>query len=138
MSANLRDRIDGLWSDRHESATVVDQALVDAISMLDDGSARVAEIVDGQVVVHEWLRRAILLYLVCAPTVATQHGAFEIADKVPLKTGLADAGARALPGSIVRWGAHIERGAILMPSFVNIGARVGSGTMIDTWPSAPP
>jgi 2,3,4,5-tetrahydropyridine-2,6-dicarboxylate N-succinyltransferase len=133
MTVELRERVDALWTQRHEAVGGVDPAIVEAISTLDNGSARVAEIVDGEVVVHEWLRRAILLYIRAAPNVASEHGPFEIVDKVPLKTGLASAGVRALPGSIVRWGAHVERGAILMASFVNIGARVGSGTMIDTW-----
>jgi 2,3,4,5-tetrahydropyridine-2-carboxylate N-succinyltransferase len=60
-------------------------------------------------------------------------GPFEIADRVPLKTGLAAGGVRALPGSIVRCGAFVDRKTVPMPSFVNIGARVGSATMIDTW-----
>jgi 2,3,4,5-tetrahydropyridine-2,6-dicarboxylate N-succinyltransferase len=85
------------------------------------------------VMVHEWLKRAILLFFATTPNVANEVGPFEIVDKVPLKSGLEAAGVRALPGSIVRWGSFIEPRTILMPSFVNIGARVGSGTMVDTW-----
>ena len=74
-----------------------------AIDLLDSGQARVAEIVDGEVVVHEWLKRAILLYFQIQPNAATEVGPFEIVDKVPLKTGLQQAQVRALPGSVARW-----------------------------------
>ena len=60
-------------------------------------------------------------------------GPFEYADKVPLKRDYAAAGVRVVPGASARWGSYLEAGVILMPSYVNIGARVGSGTMVDTW-----
>ncbi len=128
--------IDELWS-RRETLDVADPAvsgpILQAVGLLDSGAARVAEIIDDAVVVHEWLKRAILLFFATTPNVANEVGPFEIVDKVPLKTGLEAAGVRALPGSIIRWGSFIEPRTILMPSFVNIGARVGSGTMVDTW-----
>jgi len=109
------------------------EVLTEAIGLLDSGRVRVAEIVDDEVVVHEWLKQAILLYLAWSPMSSTAVGPFEIADRVPLKSGLATAGVRVVPGAIVRWGAFIDRNTVVMPSFVNIGARVGSGTMVDTW-----
>ena len=62
-----------------------------------------------------------------------EHGPFEYADKLPLKHGFAEAGVRALPGASARWGSFLGRGVVLMPSYVNIGAWVGAGTMVDTW-----
>ena len=73
-----------------------------AVELLDSGSARVAEVVDDQVVVHEWLKKAILLYFAITPNSRIEVGPFEIFDKVPLKTGFERAGVRALPGSVAR------------------------------------
>jgi 2,3,4,5-tetrahydropyridine-2,6-dicarboxylate N-succinyltransferase len=60
-------------------------------------------------------------------------GPFEYADKLPLKHGFAEAGVRVVPGASARWGSFLEPGVIMMPSYVNIGARVGANTMVDTW-----
>ena len=136
MDGALEQAINDLWDARESGAelpgstpTVVDEA----IELLDNGGARVAEVVDDEVVVHEWLKRAILLYFATAPNETVEMPPFSYHDKVPLKAGFAQAGVRALPGAIARRGSFIESNVILMPSFVNIGARVGSGTMVDTW-----
>jgi 2,3,4,5-tetrahydropyridine-2-carboxylate N-succinyltransferase len=107
----------------------------EAIELLDTGAERVAEIDPdtSEVVVNEWLREAILLLFRLSEISTTTAGPFEYADKLPLKSGYVEAGVRAVPGAIARWGSHIEPGVILMPSFVNIGAHVGAGTMVDTW-----
>jgi 2,3,4,5-tetrahydropyridine-2-carboxylate N-succinyltransferase len=135
MAHALEPMIKELW--RHRDRAVLDAAqsstLREAIGLLDRGEVRVAELVDGEVVVHEWLKLAILLFFATTPNMREQVGPFEIVDKVPLKTDLEAAGVRALPGAIARWGSFIEAGAVLMPSFVNIGARVGARTMVDTW-----
>jgi 2,3,4,5-tetrahydropyridine-2-carboxylate N-succinyltransferase len=68
-----------------------------------------------------------------APMVEEPAGPLQFYDKVPIKGGLAKAGVRVVPGGVVRYGAFCERGVVVMPSFVNIGARVGAGTMVDTW-----
>jgi len=133
---DLRERITELWDRRTDLDPADADALAvvdEAIDLLDRGEARVAEPVDGDVVVHEWLKQAVLLYLQLAPMAPVHHGPFEYVDRIPLKHGLAAGGVRALPGSIVRRGAFVDRGVVLMPSFVNIGARVGPGTMVDTW-----
>ncbi len=106
-----------------------------AVTLLDTGQARVAEIdpVTDEVVVHEWLKLAILLLFRVEEMVTTEAGPFEFLDKIPLKRDFARAGVRVVPGASARFGSFIEAGAILMPSFVNIGARVGAGTMVDTW-----
>ena len=112
-----------------EARAVVDEA----INLLDRGDARVAELVDGEVVVHQWLKQAILLLFRLGKMETIELGPFEYADKVPLKHDYAAAKVRAVPGSSARWGSYLAPGVILMPSYVNIGARVGADTMVDTW-----
>jgi 2,3,4,5-tetrahydropyridine-2-carboxylate N-succinyltransferase len=134
--ADLQALIEALWE--HRANVVPDdkeaRALVhQAIDLLDTGKARIAEIIDGEVVVHEWLKQAILLLFKLSSIQTQEVGPFEYADKLPLKKGYAAAGVRVVPGASARWGAFLDRDVILMPSYVNIGARVGSGTMVDTW-----
>jgi 2,3,4,5-tetrahydropyridine-2-carboxylate N-succinyltransferase len=107
----------------------------EAIELLDHGEVRVAEIdpVTDQVVVHEWLKEAILLLFRLSALETVEVGPFEFADRLPLKHDYLQLGVRVVPGASARWGAFLERGVILMPSYVNIGARVGAGTMVDTW-----
>src|SRR5437763_1440165 len=83
--------------------------------------------------VNEWLKRAILLLFRVSKMKSSELGPYEYVDKVPLKTGLAEAGVRVVPGASARYGAFLERGVVLMPSYVNIGAYVGHNTMVDTW-----
>ena len=109
------------------------EAVGAALDLLDQGKARVAEKVGDDWIVHEWLKRAILLSFRQRGMETIEVGPFEYHDKVPLKQGYADAGVRVVPPAVVRHGAFVEAGAVLMPSYVNIGARVGSGTMVDTW-----
>jgi 2,3,4,5-tetrahydropyridine-2-carboxylate N-succinyltransferase len=109
------------------------EAVRQALDLLDRGQARVAEKVDGEWVVHQWLKRAILLSFRQRRMETVEVGPYEYHDKVPLKHGYAQAGVRVVPPAVVRHGAFVERGAVLMPSYVNIGARVGAGTMVDTW-----
>jgi 2,3,4,5-tetrahydropyridine-2,6-dicarboxylate N-succinyltransferase len=105
----------------------------EAIDLLDSGEARIAEVVEDDVVVHEWLKRAVLLLFKLSEMQTIELGPFEFADKIPLKSGYASAGVRVVPGASARWGSFLDRGAVLMPSYVNIGARVGAGSMVDTW-----
>jgi 2,3,4,5-tetrahydropyridine-2-carboxylate N-succinyltransferase len=112
-----------------------------ALALLDAGEARVAEKIDGEWVVHQWLKKAVLLSfrLNDNAMIAGSNGNTSWWDKVPSKFSGWDearfraAGFRSVPGSIVRHGSFIAKGAVLMPSFVNIGAYVGEGTMVDTW-----
>ncbi|MBA2279916.1 MAG: 2,3,4,5-tetrahydropyridine-2,6-dicarboxylate N-succinyltransferase [Acidimicrobiia bacterium] len=137
MPADLQTTIDELWERRSElSPDDADARLSvdEAIDLLDRGEARVAEIdATGAVVVHEWLKKAILLLFRLSRMETVEVGPFEYHDKLPLKQGYEAAGVRVVPGASVRRGAFIEPGAVLMPCYVNIGARVGSGTMVDTW-----
>ncbi len=134
----LHVRIGELWEHRDDLASFVseDEAreLVHrAIDLLDQGAARVAEVVDGEVVVHEWCKQAILLLFRVAKMETIELGPFEYADKIPLKRNYQASGVRVVPGASARWGSFLDRGAVMMPSYVNIGARVGANTMVDTW-----
>jgi 2,3,4,5-tetrahydropyridine-2-carboxylate N-succinyltransferase len=104
-----------------------------AIAALDRGEARVAEKVDGEWVVNEWAKEAILLYFRLAEMETFEIGPYEYHDKIPLKHGLAEQGIRVVPPGTVRYGAFCEPGVIVMPGYVNIGAYVGAGSMVDTW-----
>jgi 2,3,4,5-tetrahydropyridine-2-carboxylate N-succinyltransferase len=135
--AALAAQIGELW-ERRAALDPADSdaraAVVEAVTLLDTGAARVAELdADGSPVVHDWLKQAILLLFRLSAMDTVEIGPFEYADKVPLKGGYERLGVRAVPGSIARFGAFLDRGVILMPSFVNIGARVGANTMVDTW-----
>jgi 2,3,4,5-tetrahydropyridine-2-carboxylate N-succinyltransferase len=135
--ADLRATVEELWGRRDEPDVVRDPrsvaAVHEAIDLLDTGAARVAEVVDDEVVVHAWLKQAILLLFRVSGMVTQELGPFEYADRIPLKSGYEAAGVRVAPGASARWGAFLDRGVILMPSYVNIGARVGARSMADTW-----
>jgi 2,3,4,5-tetrahydropyridine-2,6-dicarboxylate N-succinyltransferase len=110
------------------------EAVLSTIADLDRGAVRVATRADdGAWVTHAWIKEAILLYFALRPTTLIESGPFEYFDKIPLKRGLEAAGVRVVPPGTVRYGAFLERGAVVMPGYVNIGAWVGSGTMVDTW-----
>ena len=134
--ADLQSQVEELWEARAEIPASDQDALAtvrEAIDLLDTGQARVAEVIDGEVVVHQWLKQAILLFFKLSAMETIELGPFEFADKVPLKRNYAAAGVRVVPGASARWGSFLERGAVMMPSYVNIGARVGANTMVDTW-----
>jgi 2,3,4,5-tetrahydropyridine-2-carboxylate N-succinyltransferase len=135
---DLKERIEELWDRRGElSASDGDArgAVDEAIDLLDRGEARAAEIdpATGDVIVHAWLKKAVLLLFRLASMQTIELGPFEYVDRIPLKRGFEAAGVRVVPGASARRGSFIERGAVLMPSYVNIGARVGANTMVDTW-----
>jgi 2,3,4,5-tetrahydropyridine-2-carboxylate N-succinyltransferase len=134
--ANLQAQIEELWTRRGELSASDEDArgtVHEAVELLDTGEARVAEVVDGEVVVHQWLKQAILLLFRLSSMETIELGPYEYADKIPLKRGYEAAGVRVVPGGSARWGSYLEKGVILMPSYVNIGARVGAGSMVDTW-----
>jgi 2,3,4,5-tetrahydropyridine-2-carboxylate N-succinyltransferase len=145
MTDALEQTIEALWEDRDSISPTTTGAARDAVNaaldLLDSGTRRVAEKVDGQWNVNQWLKKAVLLSfrLNDMETIPGGPGGAHWWDKVPSKfdgwdaTRFRDAGFRAVPGSIVRRGAHIAKNVVLMPSFVNLGASVGEGTMVDTW-----
>jgi 2,3,4,5-tetrahydropyridine-2-carboxylate N-succinyltransferase len=104
------------------------------ITKLDDGQLRVAEVNDdGDVVVHEWVKQAILLLFRLRGLEKSEAGPFEYLDKLELKSDYERRGVRVVPGAVARRGSYLSPGVILMPSFVNIGAWVGQDSMVDTW-----
>jgi 2,3,4,5-tetrahydropyridine-2-carboxylate N-succinyltransferase len=120
----------------YDDLTLVEEArgqVESAIAALDRGELRVAEPSEAGWVVNEWVKRAILLYFRLAGLETSRAGPLEFHDKIPSKAGLAAAGVRVVPPGTVRYGAFCEPGVVVMPGFVNIGARVGSGTLVDTW-----
>ncbi len=136
--ADLERGIGELWRRREELVAGDAEALAlvnQAVDLLDRGEARVAEVRpgDGEVVVHEWCKQAVLLLFRLSALETIELGPYEYADRIPLKKGYARAGVRVVPGALARWGSFLERGVVLMPSYVNIGARVGANSMVDTW-----
>ena len=147
MTPDLPSTIETAWENRADvnpESHAVRQAVDEALSLLDSGKARVAEPDrGGGWTVNQWLKKAVLLSFRLNDNVVMDGGSAGAPafDKVPSKfTGwdaarFREGGFRVVPGAVVRHGAHIGRNVVLMPSFVNIGAYVGSGTMIDTYAS---
>lgn len=108
-------------------------AIREVIDLLDKGKLRVAEKINGEWIVNEWVKQAILLYFPIQEMKVMEVAPFEYYDKIPLKKNWKEAGVRVVPPATARYGSFIEKGSILMPSYVNIGAYVGSGTLVDTW-----
>lgn len=146
MTTDLQPIIDTAWDDRAslsaDTRGEIRDAVESAIAGLDNGSLRVAERADnGDWIVNQWLKKAVLLSFRLNPNTLITGGPGPGTwwDKVPSKfegwgdADFAAAGFRAVPGSIVRRGSYIAPDAVLMPSFTNIGAYVGEGTMVDTW-----
>ncbi|MGO9834004.1 MAG: 2,3,4,5-tetrahydropyridine-2,6-dicarboxylate N-succinyltransferase [Polyangiaceae bacterium] len=111
-------------------------AVEGTLTALDRGEIRVASPPagdDGEWTTHAWVKQAILLYFGLRKMETSCAGPLEFNDKIPLKTEYEVAGVRVVPPAVARFGSFIEAGAILMPCYVNIGARVGARTMVDTW-----
>ncbi|RDV24396.1 2,3,4,5-tetrahydropyridine-2,6-dicarboxylate N-succinyltransferase [Alteromonas aestuariivivens] len=117
----------------------VKQAVNDVIALLNSGKARVAEKIAGEWVVHQWLKKAVLLYFRLHGNDVIEGAESRFYDKVPLKYAdytaeqFASEGVRVVPPAAVRTGTYIGKNVVLMPSYVNIGAFVDEGTMVDTW-----
>jgi len=114
----------------------VKQAIFDTIEQLDKGEIRVAEPDKSSETgwkVNDWIKKAVIMYFPLRPMEKIEDGAFEYHDKIPLKKGFKEQGVRVVPDAIARYGAFLNKGVIMMPSYVNIGARVGSYSMVDTW-----
>ncbi len=130
----LRELIEQAWEDRslvEQKETSV--AIKTVIDDLDNGKRRIAEPVDGEWVVHEWIKKAVILYFPLMKMQMIEIGPFQFHDKIKLKSGYDQLGVRVVPHAIARYGSFINRNTVLMPSYVNIGAFVDSGTMVDTW-----
>ncbi len=108
-------------------------AVEETIALLDRGQVRSAEKRDGEWIVNDWVKKAILLYFRIRDMQTLEVGPYEYRDKIPLKHDLESAKARVVPPAVARYGSFLSEGVIMMPSYVNIGAWVGPGTMVDTW-----
>ncbi|MCW8308306.1 2,3,4,5-tetrahydropyridine-2,6-dicarboxylate N-succinyltransferase [Acidiphilium sp. PA] len=142
--ASLQSAITMLWQNRDKLVSGQQEgdqaAIAKTLDLLDRGVLRVAERGNDEWIVHQWVKQAILLSFRIMPNVPLPGaGGAPVFDKVAMKFNdwdtnrFAEAGIRAVPGAVVRHSAHISRGAVLMPCFINVGARVGEDTMIDTW-----
>jgi 2,3,4,5-tetrahydropyridine-2-carboxylate N-succinyltransferase len=145
MTQQLQNIIDAAWEDRANISTTssskeVQDAVEQALSQLNNGSLRIATRQGvGQWTVHQWLKKAVLLSFRLKDNAIMRSGDLAFYDKVPTKfSHLSEAelkatGVRVVPPAVARRGSYIAKGAILMPSFVNIGAYVDEGTMVDAW-----
>lgn len=130
----LQSIITQAWDNRELLKEPETQAAIrEVIDLLDVGELRVATPVDGEWKVNDWVKKAVVMYFPIQQMETIEVGPFEFHDKIPLKRNYAAMGVRVVPHAIARHGSFLESGVILMPSYVNIGAWVGSGTMVDTW-----
>lgn len=130
----IRSKIEAAWDDRGllqqpEYQTAV-RGLID---LLDKGEVRVAEPTSEGWKVNDWIKKGVVLYFPIQQMETIEVGPFEFHDKIPLKRNYKEKGVRVVPHAIARHGSFLEKGVIMMPSYVNIGAWVGGGTMVDTW-----
>jgi 2,3,4,5-tetrahydropyridine-2-carboxylate N-succinyltransferase len=137
---NHQPLIEKAWEQRStlDVTPALSHAIQDILDSLGHGHLRIAEKIGGQWCVHQWLKKAVLLSFRTRPN-QIRGADYQWYDKVPLKFDgweqhhFEQAGARIVPGAIVRESAYIGPDVVLMPSFVNVGAHVGQGTMVDTW-----
>ena len=130
-----REQIEKAWADpslRSDPQTV--RSVHRIMEALDQGLLRTAEPgLNGIWSPLEWVKMAVLMYFPLQSSVTMHAGALEFFDKVPVKTGFEKLGIRVVPPAVIRYSSFLEPGCVVMPSFVNVGARVGAGTMVDTW-----
>lgn len=131
---DTRNLIEKAWDNRgllKDKETV--EAIEATVAALDTGELRVAEPVTDGWQVNEWVKKAVILYFPLQEMEVIKVGPFEFHDKIALKTDYKEKGVRVVPHAIARYGSFVNKGVIMMPSYVNIGAYVDSGTMVDTW-----
>ncbi len=134
MYDSLQPLIEQAWENREKlEDQLTRDAIESVVEALDAGKLRVAEPTDDGWKVNEWVKKAVILYFPITKMETVKVGPFEFHDKIPLKSNYAEAGVRVVPHAIARYGAFVNKGVIMMPSYVNIGAYVDSGTMVDTW-----
>lgn len=132
--AQLKNLVEATWDNRELLSSKKYQAAIQqVISHLDKGEVRVAEAKENEWQVNEWIKKAVILYFPICDMQTIELGPFEFHDKIPLKKNYKKLGVRVVPHAIARYGAFVQKGVIMMPSYVNIGAYVDEGTMVDTW-----
>lgn len=128
------DLIEKAWDDRSLlNDPEVRKEIEKTVDLLDKGLIRVAEPGEDKWIVNQWIKKAVILYFPIRKMDTMEAGPLEFHDKIPLKKNYESLGIRVVPHAVARYGSYIARGVILMPSYVNIGARVDEGTMVDTW-----
>lgn len=132
---DLQQTIEKAWENRDLlSESTTQDAVQEVLARLDKGTLRVAEPTStGDWQVNDWVKKAVVLYFPLQKMRTIEVGPFEFHDKIPLKKDFASQGVRVVPHAIARYGSFLEKGVIMMPSYVNLGAWVGSGSMVDTW-----
>ncbi|MFN2458751.1 MAG: 2,3,4,5-tetrahydropyridine-2,6-dicarboxylate N-succinyltransferase [Chitinophagaceae bacterium] len=131
---NLRELVEQAWQSREMlNDEKISDAVRTVIDLLDKGKLRVAEQTSIGWHVNEWVKQAILLYFSIQKMQTWSLPPFEFYDKMELKKNYKELGVRAVPHAVARYGAFIAANVVLMPSYVNIGAYIGEGTMVDTW-----
>jgi 2,3,4,5-tetrahydropyridine-2-carboxylate N-succinyltransferase len=133
-TTELQQQIEQVWEDRSLLQNVtVQHTIKEVVGLLDKGEIRVAEQIDNQWKVNDWIKKAVILYFPIMQMETIEVGPFEFHDKIPLKRNYKELGVRVVPHAIARHGSFVAKGVIMMPSYVNIGAYVDEGTMVDTW-----
>ena len=127
----LKENIENIDAENISSDDIT--SIRQTIEALDNGKIRVAEQVDGEWLVNEWVKKSILHYFTIENLKVISSGDVTYFDKLEPKKNYEDLKIRVVPPGVVRYGAFCEPGVVVMPGFVNIGAYVGSGTMVDTW-----
>ncbi len=134
MKNNLQDIIEEIWQDRNLlENTEYANAVLEVVKLTDQGKIRAAEVIDGNIKVNEYVKKAIILYFPLNQMQVIEAGPLQFHDKIPLKTNYKERDIRVVPHAVARYGAYIAGGVVMMPSYINIGAYVDSGTMVDTW-----
>ncbi|MBU1011264.1 MAG: 2,3,4,5-tetrahydropyridine-2,6-dicarboxylate N-succinyltransferase [Bacteroidetes bacterium] len=130
----LKESIEAVWNNRELLKSIHYQIAIESVvDLLDKGQLRVASPHEGEWKVNEWVKKAVILYFPLRQMETLEAGIMEFHDKIPLKHNYKELGVRVVPHAVARYGAFMSSGVILMPSYVNIGAWVGKGTMVDTW-----
>lgn len=130
----LKTIIEDIWENRGKLELEESKnAIKEVIELLDKGKLRVAEPNGEEWKVNDWVKKAVILYFPIQKMRVMEAGPMEFHDKMELKKNYADLGVRVVPHGVARYGAYLAKGVIMMPSYVNIGAYVGEGTMVDTW-----
>tara|TARA_B100001287_G_scaffold134330_1_gene113096 strand:- start:9488 stop:10300 length:813 start_codon:yes stop_codon:yes gene_type:complete len=131
---DLQDLIEKAWNNKKliKENKIID-AVENVIEKLDKGELRIAEKVNGNWIINEWIKKAVVLYFPMRKMEAIELGPLEFYDKMKLKSNYKSLDVRVVPHAIARYGSFLAPGVIMMPSYVNIGAYVDRGTMVDTW-----
>ncbi len=130
----LKELIEKTWLDRELlKESKAQEAVREVVALLDQGALRVAEPDGEKWKINEWIKKAVIMYFPIQQMETIEVGPFEFHDKIALKKDYKKLGVRVVPHAIARYGSFVNKGVIMMPSYINIGAYVDEGTMVDTW-----